>query len=100
MVWCRLIFFEFGVDCDGEDIKKILHIDMYNEGSLHQMRYRKIDDKWIQRALGQGAAANSNSNDDDDDNDDTKDDEGDAPAIPSTLEICTLAIPSIIRHSV
>lgn len=42
-----LIFSEFKVNCDGEDAKKLLHIDRYNEWSLHCMGYRKVDDRWI-----------------------------------------------------
>lgn len=36
-----VIFEEFGVNYIGEDARRLLHIDRYNEMSLHHMDYRK-----------------------------------------------------------
>lgn len=47
-----LIFKEFGMDYSGEDAKRLLHIDTYNECSLHHMDYQKVHDHWVHRAFG------------------------------------------------
>lgn len=62
-----LIFLEFGINYIGENARRLLHIDKYNECSLHHMGYRKVDDYWICRAFGQGATASGSSDEDDDD---------------------------------
>lgn len=46
-----LIFTEFGVYCSGEDARKLLHIDRYNEHSHHLMGYQKVDDRWVHKAF-------------------------------------------------
>lgn len=46
-----LIFQEFGVDYTEEDARRLLYIDRYNERSFHQIRYHKVDDRWIHNSL-------------------------------------------------
>ena len=40
-----LLFEEFGVDCTGEDAKRLLHTDRYTEKSLHRMGIQKVEDR-------------------------------------------------------
>lgn len=46
-----LIFIKFGVSLDGEDAKRLLHIDHYNQRSLQRMGYINVDDKWVCRSM-------------------------------------------------
>lgn len=69
-----LIFAQFGVKCEGEDARKLLHTKRYNEKSLHRMGYTKVDDRFVCRASTQGTAT-SDSSDDDDKGDGDEDDE-------------------------
>lgn len=67
--------------------------------SLPRMDYRKVDDQWVCKVLGQELTA---VGDTDDDEEEEEKDEGDAPhspplAIPSTSEVPTLATPSTAR---
>lgn len=68
----------------GEDAKRLLHIDRYNEPSLHYMIYQKVDDRQVRRAFGQEAAASSSSNDKGNDNDDEEEDDEEEPQSPHT----------------
>lgn len=63
-----LIFTKFSVRLEGEDSKRLMHRDHYNEWSLHWMGYRKVDDMWVRWGSGQESIGDE--------------EEADAPAIP------------------
>lgn len=93
-----LIFPEFGVDCSGEDARKLPHTNRYNEQSLYHIGYSKVDDRWVYKAFGQGVTA-LDSLDDDEDGDNGEEDEEchSPPATPPTTT--TQATPPTARPS-
>lgn len=97
-----IIFTEFGVYFDGEDARRLLHTNHYNERSLHQMGYRKVDDRCMHRVSGQEPAANDDAttNDDDDDNNEGDTSHSPLPVILSTLKEPSLVAPSLAKPSV
>lgn len=58
----------------GEDAKRLLHTDRYNERSLHYMGYHKVDDRWVSHESRQKLVRSNTFIDDDGDGDDEDDD--------------------------
>lgn len=93
-----LIFAEFGIDYEGEDTRKLLHIDRYDDQSLNYMGYQKVNARCLHRAFGQGATTSDTSDDSDDGSDnDNEEDEEDKPH--SLLATTTLMLLDHLLHS-
>lgn len=47
--WHGLYYDYWGVQHDytGEDARRLLHTDRYNERSLHHIGYQKVDNRWV-----------------------------------------------------
>lgn len=46
-----LAFREHGVKLEGETSRALMHIDTYNDHSLHRMGYNNVDSHWV-RSVG------------------------------------------------
>lgn len=55
-----LIIRELGISLDSEISQTLMHTDYYNKQSLHQIRYRKVEDHLIRRISGQEPTREAN----------------------------------------